>query len=60
MGEITARETWYAIKALKNNKAAGLDQITAELLKCGEDTVVEELTNLMNKCWEIEVVPDEW
>ena len=51
--EITASEMWDAIPALKNNKATSLDQITAELLKCGEDTVVAELRNLINKCWQI-------
>ena len=60
LGEIKTRETWDAIKALNNNKAASLDQITAGLLKCGEDTVVVELTNLMNKCWQIETLPDAW
>ena len=59
LGEIT-REMLDAIKALKNNKATSLDQITAELLKCGEDTVVVELTNLLNKCRQLEAVPDEW
>ena len=51
---------WDSIKALKIDKATGLDQIAAELLKCGEDTVVMELTNLMNIYWQIEAVPDEW
>ena len=50
------REMQDVIKALKNNKATSLDQITAEMLKCEEDTVVVELKNLMNKCWQIEAV----
>ena len=50
LGEITTRKTWDAIKALTNNLVASLDKITAELLKCREDTMVVELTNLINNC----------
>ena len=59
-GEITTRVTWDTIKALKNNKATDTDQLEAELLKCQEGIVVVELTNLMNKCWQIEAVQDKW
>ena len=58
LGERITRETWDAIKVMKNNKAAGLDHISGELLKC-EYTVVVELRNLINKCWQTEAVQDE-
>jgi len=38
MTDITDEETERAIKALKNNKAAALDEISAELLKHGGPT----------------------
>ena len=51
-GNITAAETIKAIQAMKNNKAAGLDEITAELLKYGGDSVTKVLTSLFNECWQ--------
>ena len=56
LDEITTKEVWDTAKALKDNKHLALNQITTELLKNGEDTVVVELTNLMNKYWQIEAV----
>ena len=43
-------------KSSEKQQSSGLDQLAAELLKCGKDAVVVELTNLMNKCWLIEAV----
>ena len=55
-----SEETAKAIQALKNNKAAGLDQISAELLKHGGHRTVASLTDLMSNCWQDESVPEEW
>ncbi|CAH1266795.1 Hypp3576 [Branchiostoma lanceolatum] len=57
---IRREETEEAIKALKNNKAAGLDEISAEMLKHGGETTEEMLTQLMNRCWQDEQVPRDW
>ena len=57
---IGAMEVQLAVKALKNHKAAGLDEITGELLKHGEDKMIEELTRLLNNCWLKESVPEDW
>ena len=57
---ITENETKDAIKALKNNKAGGLDEIPAELLKFGEHSMIVALTRLMNRCWAARQVPLDW
>ncbi len=59
-GEITAMEIITAIKSLKNNKAPGLDQITAEMLKHRGDITVPVLTRMFNEYWQGECVPSEW
>jgi len=59
-GNFSPQEVKKAISSLKNNKSAGLDGITAELLKHGKEVVVDELTNLFNLIWEREEVPADW
>jgi len=58
--DINISETIKALRKLKNNKAAGLDRITAELLKHGKEGVAQELTHLINRLWHAEDVPEEW
>ena len=51
MDNITEDEVERAIRKLKNNKAAGQDQITAELLKHGSVTMVAvKMAGLLNCC----------
>jgi len=42
-------EVATAIKELKNNKAEGIDEIPAELLKCMGNTAVKVFTHLCQK-----------
>lgn len=49
-----------AIKMQKSNKAAGLDEIPAELLKHGGQAVEMRLTDLFNACWQAATVPEDW
>ena len=60
MGNILIKEVTKSIHALKNNKAGGLDEVTAELLKDGGETVAEEFTYLFNLIWQAEDVPGDW
>ena len=57
---ITEEETASAISKMKKNKAAGLDEITAELMKAGRQTIIYTLTTLLNTCWTTKMVLDEW
>ena len=59
MDDISAEEIYTAIKALEINKAPGIDEINPELLKCGEDIIVEQLMKLFNHIWKNENVPDD-
>lgn len=58
--EFTHEEINNAIKQLKGGKAAGIDNITAELLKADRETSTNILYILINKIWKEEKVPDEW
>jgi hypothetical protein len=60
MQEFSLSEIEKAIRSLKNNKAAGLDEVSAELLKHGRDIVSTELLHLFNLIWQKEEVPEDW
>jgi len=60
MADITEEETQRAIMGLQNNKTAGLDEISAELLKYGSSNTIGALTSLMNSCWKEKCAPDDW
>jgi hypothetical protein len=47
-------------KNLKNNKAAGVDSIAAELLKNGEANLVDALHEVIQQAWTSETLPKSW
>ena len=49
-----------AVKQLKNGKASGVDNISAELLKVDIDTSSNILHYLFSSIWENEVIPSDW
>ncbi len=49
-----------AIKSLKNNKAAGPDNIPAEITKADIDTSVRAFIPLIIKIWNDELFPVDW
>ena len=56
----TEEEIAKAINQLKNNKAPGACEITAELLKLGGGVMVQWLTQLSQLVWLREEVPVDW
>ncbi|XP_063616061.1 uncharacterized protein LOC134789360, partial [Penaeus indicus] len=57
---ITREEIEYAIKSLQNNKAAGIDNIPAELIKHGGEDVTTALLDICNKILTTGEWPQEW
>ncbi len=58
--EIGRAEVEKAIARLKSGKAAGMDGITAEMLKYGGDAVVEWKLFICKEAWKKGEVPDDW
>ena len=56
----TLIEVEKAVSAMKNNKAAGPDNIPAEVFKCGGTLLLSQLHQLIVKIWENEVIPDDF
>ena len=58
--EISKEEVERALKETKEGKAAGIDEVTAEMLKKGGVSAVEWLVRLFNICFYLSMVPVEW
>ena len=58
--EITNEEVKRVVERLKNNKAAGMDEIPYEMYKYGGESAIGRLTDLFNVVWTNECVPDAW
>ena len=48
---ILREEVEAAVKSLKPGKSAGVDNIPAELLQAGGETMIDVLLNICNKIW---------
>ena len=57
---LTRGDILAAIKNLKNHKAAGLDNISAELIKYGGPALHEKMVALLFDIWERETMPSDW
>ena len=57
---ISKGEVKNAVSTLKNGKAAGVDNIVAELLKAEIKTTTQKLHDVFPMIWENEVMPHEW
>ena len=50
-GDIEVNGTKEAIKTMGNNKSSGLDNCTAEVLKCLDDENLEEIAKILTEYW---------
>ena len=53
-------EVHTAVRKLKNGKAPGLCDITAEMLKASGDLGILWLTNVIKQVWQTGVIPPDW
>ena len=54
------QEIKEALKTLKNNKAAGPDNIPAEVLKADIELSAKSFLPLIHKIWNNEICPEDW
>ena len=59
LGPIRFDEVLNAVRKLKNGKASGPDDISAEMLK-SHIGIAEWLWDIVNKCWTEENLPHDW
>ncbi|CAH1248421.1 Hypp8135 [Branchiostoma lanceolatum] len=57
---VTPDQVKAALRKLKNGKAPGICNITAEMLKAGGDHMIQWLTQIVNHVWILEKPPDDW
>jgi hypothetical protein len=53
-------EVEIAIAKLKKYKSPGSDQIPAELIQAGGETLLSAIHKLINSVWNKEGLPDQW
>ena len=56
----TIQEVISSVNSLKNNKAPGVDDIPAEVLKYGGETLHARLHDIITAVWDAEDVPQQW
>lgn len=56
----TIMEIREAVQKLKNNKAPGIDNISAELIKHGGEALLIKLQLLFDEIWKTEKIPEDW
>jgi len=59
-GHISSQEVQRAVNSLTNNKAPGVDEISAEMFKHGKETVAKQLVELFNIILQDVEVPADW
>lgn len=57
---ITTEEMEKALRQLKNSKCPGTDNITAKMIKLGDQTLLNSITALFNKCLHEGRIPEKW
>ena len=57
---ILREEVEAAVKSLKLGKSSGVDNIPAELLQAGGETMIDVLLNICNKIWQTGEWPTPW
>ena len=58
--EITEKEIEDSIRLLKNNKAAGYDQIVNDYLKVSNPRLISIYCNIFNIVFNSGVIPESW
>ena len=53
-------EVVTAVASLKKGKSAGVDNIPAELVQAGEETMIDVLTEIFNRIWRTGECPTPW
>ena len=59
LDEVPSRGEIKAVSQMNNNKAPGIDGITAEILKNGSEKMFDLLEQIIQSVWESEV-PQDW
>ena len=57
---ILREEVEAAVRSLKKGKSAGVDDIPAELIQAGGETMINALLNICNKIWQTGEWPTPW
>ena len=57
---ILREEVEIAVASLKNGKSAGVDNIPAELVQAGGETMIDVLTEICNRIWRTGEWPTLW
>lgn len=57
---LAKEEVAKALKALRAGKSAGPDDVSPELLRAVADSLAQPLTDVFNRVWNDEKVPEEW